>query len=444
MASRASVDLAEAETYFRKAIKLDPEFPLPYSGLAETLVMQTGWSGMPESTNLPRAEQSARAALQLGPNLAESWAASALVAAAIGDDDRAEAENRKAIALNPNYATAYMRLAALLLNKGRYGEALPYSTQGLDLDPLSSASIFSYARNLSAAGRFDEAVAQYLIIIELDPLRPNTYRDLAMLNAYVRNDFVSAIPFAEKLVDLDPGAPYARCNLVNLYLDLGDHAQVARVRDLAQKRFPKSADVLAYSAWTRLVEGDAVGAERLARQARAIDPESTYSAFVLAVLDTKRGDHASARAHYAKLVPKLLDSGSPEIRTDEINLALDLVYILRMTGEAEQATQLLDRAREVIATMPRLSETGYGIADVRIHALRGKKAAALELLRKAADAGWRFDWRYHRDFDPALASIRDDAEFKAVFADIERDMARQRAELAARPKNAPLDLAAVH
>ena len=50
-------------------------------------------------------------------------------------------------------------------------------------------------------------------------------------------------------------------------------------------------------------------------------------------------------------------------------------------------------------------------------------------------------WRYFRDHDPNLASIRDDPEFKAVFADIERDMAQQRARLAARPKDAPLDLA---
>ena len=37
-------------------------------------------------------------------------------------------------------------------------------------------------------------------------------------------------------------------------------------------------------------------------------------------------------------------------------------------------------------------------------------------------------------------SIRTEPAFKVVFADIERDMARQRAELAGRPKAAPLDL----
>ena len=83
-----------------------------------------------------------------------------------------------------------------------------------------------------------------------------------------------------------------------------------------------------------------------------------------------------------------------------------------------------------------------GIADVRIHALRGDKAKALAALREAEQAGWRGPiWRFSRDVDPALASIRDEPEFKAVFADIERDMALQRAKLAKLPKDAPLDLA---
>jgi hypothetical protein len=44
----------------------------------------------------------------------------------------------------------------------------------------------------------------------------------------------------------------------------------------------------------------------------------------------------------------------------------------------------------------------------------------------------------YRDIEPNLASIRNEPEFKAVFADIERDMAKQRAALAARPKDVPL------
>jgi hypothetical protein len=55
-------------------------------------------------------------------------------------------------------------------------------------------------------------------------------------------------------------------------------------------------------------------------------------------------------------------------------------------------------------------------------------------------AGWRGPaWRYYRDFDPKLASIRNEPEFNAVFAVIERDMAQQRARLAAQPKDAALE-----
>ena len=65
--------------------------------------------------------------------------------------------------------------------------------------------------------------------------------------------------------------------------------------------------------------------------------------------------------------------------------------------------------------------------DVAIHALRGDTIKALASLREAEQAGWRAWWRYDRDWNPKLASIRDEPEFKAVFADIERDMAQQRA-----------------
>jgi hypothetical protein len=101
----------------------------------------------------------------------------------------------------------------------------------------------------------------------------------------------------------------------------------------------------------------------------------------------------------------------------------------------------MDGIERAIRPLPRRGE-GFGIADVQVLSLRAETGEALAALRGAEREGWRGPfWRYARDFDPALASIRDDPEFKAVFADIERDMARQRAELAARPKGAPLDLA---
>ncbi len=152
----------------------------------------------------------------------------------------------------------------------------------------------------------------------------------------------------------------------------------------------------------------------------------------------KRGDYAAARARYAKGTRVFRDRASTQ--QFELLVRMDLVPVLQKTGERARASVLLDRFEEFIRTIPRMGDSGYWITDVQIYALRGQKAKALVALRAAEKAGWRGRWRYFRDFDPNLASIRNEPEFMAVFADIERDMARQRAELAARPKDAPLDL----
>ena len=70
----------------------------------------------------------------------------------------------------------------------------------------------------------------------------------------------------------------------------------------------------------------------------------------------------------------------------------------------------------------------------------GHSARLVGRLRLPGARGYHNNgWRYYRDFDPTLASIRGEPEFKAAFAKIEAEMAAQRARLAARPKDAPLE-----
>jgi len=58
-------------------------------------------------------------------------------------------------------------------------------------------------------------------------------------------------------------------------------------------------------------------------------------------------------------------------------VAADLALILQKVGERGSARVLLDRSEQIIRTLPRLGNRGYGIADVQIHALRGDKVKAL-------------------------------------------------------------------
>jgi hypothetical protein len=187
--------------------------------------------------------------------------------------------------------------------------------------------------------------------------------------------------------------------------------------------------------------GDQKSALQGAAELLKVDPTDQIALLLLGNSDVEAGHPESARARYAKAYPDLVGSAPPTVDRSNYQVAIDLARVLQRTGESERAKLLLERSEKVIRQLQGLTAMASEISEVQIYALRGDKAKALAALREEEMAGWRGPfWRYHRDFDPNLSSIRDEAEFKAVFADIERDMARQRAELAARPKDSPLDL----
>jgi tetratricopeptide (TPR) repeat protein len=291
-------------------------------------------------------------------------------------------------------------------------------------------------------GRFRDAENAYRKAMTIDPLLPGSYLSLAALTAYALGRPADAVPLARKAVALDPGGPISVFTLALLLDDLGERREAMQLAMDAVRRWPDSLFVQWLAAGLQASAGDWKAASQSARKVLASDPRDGFALHVLAIADLANGDAGTARARYAKAYPELLAPEPPRIDRSNYLGALGLASILLQTGEDTRARQLLDGSEGAIRQIPRLSWLGFGIADVRIHALRGDKARALAALREAEQAGWRGpNWRFSRDVDPALASIRDEPEFKAVFADIERDMALQRAKLAKLPKDAPLDLA---
>jgi len=440
MARRTSESLAEAEKFFRKAIDLDPGFALAYVGLADTLQLQTGYSGRPLQTTLAAAEEAASKALTLDPSLAEAWTSKGGIAMNRGDDRQAEELLRKAIELNPNYATAHHWLSSVLANSGREKEELEHAKRAVELDPLSAVINIALGGALERTGRFDEAAARYGRAIQIDSAHAYAYSRLALLDAFARNRYVDAVLLSERALALDPGNPMLHGMLAVLWFDLNDEARAKEVMGTALRRWPDNPAVNSPAAGLAEFEGNHAAAERYAMQALAQNPRDEFSLGFLVNGDLRRGTPANARARYASAFPELLDPAGPRVNAGNLRAAVQLAAVLQTTGQADQAATLLDASERALVGLPRAGWGGFPIAQVRIHALRGDKARALAELREAEKAGWRFSWRFVRDLDLTFASIRDDPEFRAIFADIERDMARQRAELAKRPKDAPLDL----
>jgi TolB-like protein/Flp pilus assembly protein TadD len=441
MERRTSADLADAEQFFREAIDLDPKFALTYVGLADTLILQIDYSGAPRELTQSNAEKAVAEALELDPDLAEAWASSGLIAHQRSQYDRAESMYRRAIELNPNYAPARHWYSMMLGDVGRLDEALAQIQRAAELDPLSGQIKENLGWALERQGSFHEAEAVYRRAITFDPSRPGLYVSLAFLNAYAFDRFADAVPLVQKAMELDPGSPGPSDALAALYFDLGNDSKFFETTAQAAKRWPHDDAIQLMLALVNLVRRDAAGAVRHAQRAFDVERRHPWPLMILRNADLQTGRYDAALARYEKAYPELFAQGGLRIDRSNYAVAMDLALVLQERGERERADALLDGVARAIRTIPRLGVVGYGITDVQIHALRGQKAQALAALRDAERAGYRGLWRYYRDFEPSLASIRNEPEFKAVFADIERDMAKQRAQLAARPKDAPLDLA---
>ena len=201
---RAIDDLWKGIDNFQRAIELDPNFALAYSGLADsymTMILGGPWGPQPTRPPMPLAEArlkwgpAARRAVELDPDLAE-------VHTSLGqglewlewDLAGAEREYKRAIELNPDYATAHHRYGVFLVVSGRSDEGLRELKRALELDPASlpmNADLGTYL--CGSLGQPDKGLEQLKKTLELAPNWPrihsflsNCYAEKGMWNEAVQ------------------------------------------------------------------------------------------------------------------------------------------------------------------------------------------------------------------------------------------------------------------
>jgi TolB-like protein/Flp pilus assembly protein TadD len=121
-----------AEDMFRRAIALDPEYALAYTGLADSAATRYMYfSGGEEA--LQQAESASRRAVNLDPNLAEAHTARGLALSCQKKLDEADQELRRAMELDPTLFEAPYFYARILQMQGRLEEAAAYFDRAAEL-----------------------------------------------------------------------------------------------------------------------------------------------------------------------------------------------------------------------------------------------------------------------------------------------------------------------
>jgi len=162
--------LRKAIHCFESAIREDPEFALPYSGLADSLTLLSFYEIVSPPDAMPSARRAALKAIELDPNLAEAHASLADVLLHFDRDwQAADHEYRRSIQCNPDYALGYHWYANLLAARGQHEAAHIAIMHALEIDPVSIITLVWAGVTSHLAHQFDEALRHYQSALELDP-----------------------------------------------------------------------------------------------------------------------------------------------------------------------------------------------------------------------------------------------------------------------------------
>lgn len=131
--------LHKAQSYFEASLQQDPNFALPYAGMADSYVYLAFVGAMPRDQAYRSAEAMVAKALQLDETIGEAHDTLGLLASSFDWDwNAADREFNRAIALAPSYSCAHEDRAMFLALVGRRADALAEIKQ---IDQLDFGSI---------------------------------------------------------------------------------------------------------------------------------------------------------------------------------------------------------------------------------------------------------------------------------------------------------------
>ena len=226
---------------FQEAIDKDPEFALPFSGLADSWNILAFYGYVPPAVGFPKAKAAAQKALALDDNLAEAHTSLAWATAFFDWDWRtAEREFQRALQLNPDYGTAHLWYAFFLSAMGRSEEGRHELRRAQRAEPLSmmtnaAASFFMYLHR-----DFDRGIEEAQRALELDPSFGAAHSFLAN-NYAMKGRFDEALQACHTASDLLERLPSVDAWAAYCHARAGNEAKalemLAQLSDPSQKRY---------------------------------------------------------------------------------------------------------------------------------------------------------------------------------------------------------------
>ncbi len=235
--------------FFEKSIALDPNYPLPYVGLADSYAMLAVFGALAPHEAFPRALEAVNQALALDKELGEAHTSLAHIKAVYERDmPGAEREYQIALSLVPDYAIAHMWYGLFLGWSGRYEDGLARLRQAQELEPLQLGASANIGMLLYYSRRYDEAIDQLRKVLAVEPGLDHARSFLG--RAYLRKgDPAAAIAEFSQRKSLSVGS-YADLGMALAFAGRRDEAaaELGRLMALRNERYVSAYDIASVHA----------------------------------------------------------------------------------------------------------------------------------------------------------------------------------------------------
>jgi TolB-like protein/Tfp pilus assembly protein PilF len=205
--ARSRGALQKALRYFQEAAEKDPQYALPYVGMADLYVVQGLYSFEPPAAMRPLARAAIARALAINDGLADAHRALGFTQLFAEIDPRAAVRSfEHSIELDPTTSLSYAWLAWSVW-RGREHAALAAARRAQELDPLNPYVSSLTGAILDFCGHSEEGVREAQKALDSDPnYLVGLYAAGGILTRLGRHD--EALPLFARAVDFSERAPF--------------------------------------------------------------------------------------------------------------------------------------------------------------------------------------------------------------------------------------------
>ena len=411
---RSRNGLEEAVTALERSLELDERYAPSHAQLAIAIMLLKEGGGSYGDFSMEEvlvlAMPHVDRAFQLNANLAEAFAAKALIATYQLNYPAALENSKKALALNPSYVDVINWRYIVFMHTGQWTEASATMDHILAVDPLSIVGRSNFAYLLARTGRIDEAEQV------ADDLEKLTSRASFAIRALISGEYLGELTHSNswylKSLVLDPANSFSLHRLAINFAAIREFDEARRLTPNSHWRVNA-----AQQRWKESVAQ--------ARQRLLDDPGDSVARLNLANVLHMSGDLSAAQPIYEGLLVTIggyaiIDTGNTSIMP-----TARMAYGRLAAGDSAGAEIILDLVRRDIRWRKEagIYDSYMLRAAAMVAAMEGDREKVLTSLSAAIDAGLREDFMFR---EPAMAPYIEDPDFRALAARLDAILEEER------------------